>query len=68
MELLVDAGRCCGAGQCALAAADIFDQDDEDGTVVLLEPYPSAERLHAVRQAVQTCPTGAIRMNTHLCD
>lgn len=61
MELSVDRERCIGAGLCALTAPEVFDQDDHDGRVVLLDaapPDPAA--VAATRQAAHLCPIGAI--------
>ncbi|MGW2381253.1 ferredoxin [Streptomyces sp. NPDC001658] len=60
MRIGIDEEKCCGAGQCVLAAPKVFDQRDEDGIVVLLDPAPPAERLAGVREAVQLCPAAAI--------
>ncbi|MER6915141.1 ferredoxin [Streptomyces sp. NPDC000594] len=60
MELQVDRERCLGAGMCALTAPELFDQDGEDGLVLLLNGRPGAE-LHAVaRESAWVCPAGAI--------
>ncbi|MEV8435734.1 ferredoxin [Actinosynnema sp. NPDC051121] len=62
MKVSVDEDKCCGAGSCVLAAPDVFDQRDEDGVVVLLDPEP-AEHLHAaVREAADVCPAAAITL------
>jgi len=59
MRITVDCDRCCGAGQCVLAAPEVFDQTD-DGIVKLLDASPPA-RLHArVREAASICPGLAI--------
>ncbi|MEV0582841.1 ferredoxin [Nonomuraea sp. NPDC050310] len=60
MRIVADRERCVGAGMCALLAAEVFDQAEEDGlvTVLLPEPGPAAEA--AVRRAVRTCPSGAL--------
>jgi ferredoxin len=36
MKVAVEQDRCVGSGQCVLLAPDVFDQRDEDGSVVLL--------------------------------
>lgn len=60
MQVLVDKSKCCGSGQCAMTVPDVFDQDEEDGTVVVLDEQPP-ESLHAfVRDAARLCPTGTI--------
>lgn len=62
VTLLVKADRatCCGAGMCALNAPEVFDQDPEEGLVVLLDPQPPPELHRAVRDAVGLCPSSAI--------
>jgi ferredoxin len=47
---------------CALTAPAVFDQSDDDGTVVVLEPEPPAELEAAVLRAVGLCPNGVIRL------
>lgn len=60
VRVRVDQDKCCGAGQCVLLARDVFDQREEDGVVVLLDPAPP-EPLHGVvKEAEAVCPTGAI--------
>jgi ferredoxin len=49
-----------GAGQCVLAAPEVFDQDDDEGLVVLLQEEPNAELVEGVRDAVSRCPSMAI--------
>jgi ferredoxin len=61
MLITVDTELCTGAGQCALTAPNVFDQSDEDGTVVLQQAEPPAEEHEAVRHAALLCPTRAIR-------
>ncbi|MEV5282393.1 ferredoxin [Streptomyces sp. NPDC052811] len=63
LHLGVDRDRCVGAGMCALTAPEVFDQDDEDGLVVLLHPSPGPEHRAAARMAVGLCPAGAIALN-----
>jgi ferredoxin len=53
-------GRCVGAGQCALTAPAVFDQDDDEGLVLVLDASPPAHEHDAVREAASVCPTGAI--------
>ncbi|ADI03775.1 ferredoxin [Streptomyces bingchenggensis BCW-1] len=60
MRINADADRCVGAGQCVLAAPDLFDQDD-DGTVTVLTE-PGAATKDAAREAVHLCPSGAITL------
>lgn len=63
MKITVDEDKCCGAGSCVLAAPDVFDQRDEDGVVVLLDPEPAAHLHAAVREAADVCPAAAIALS-----
>jgi ferredoxin len=60
MKVRVDVDACVGAGQCVLAAPDVFDQRDEDGMVVLLVEDPPAELEEATEHAALLCPALAI--------
>ncbi|MEV0364003.1 ferredoxin [Nocardia fusca] len=62
MELVVDRERCIGAGMCALLAPEVFDQDEADGRVLLLDPAPPATHHPAAREAAHNCPAAAITL------
>ncbi|MFJ4367792.1 ferredoxin [Streptomyces chartreusis] len=62
MEIAVDENRCVGAGHCVVAAPGIFDQREEDGVVVLLDPRPPAVTHDTVREAALLCPAAVIRV------
>jgi ferredoxin len=62
MRVVVDVGRCRGAGLCALTAPDVFDQDEEDGTVLLLEVEPPPAHQEAVVAAAALCPNAVISL------
>ncbi|MQY21547.1 ferredoxin [Nocardia macrotermitis] len=62
MKVVIDEEKCVAAGQCVAAAAEVFDQRDEDGIVVLLNANPPAELADDVRQAAAVCPALAIRI------
>lgn len=59
MIVVVQADACVGAGQCALVAPDVFDQDD-DGIVMLLEAEPQGADAAVAARAAQLCPARAI--------
>nr|WP_091672609.1 ferredoxin [Micromonospora auratinigra] len=63
MRIRVDRDRCCGSGNCVLTAPDVFDQDDEDGLVLLRGTEPAPDALDRVRRAVDLCPAGAISLH-----
>jgi ferredoxin len=60
MKVEIDKEKCCGAGQCALVAPDVFDQGDADGVVILLQDTPGPEHWDSVGEAVAVCPAAAI--------
>ena len=62
VKVTVDQDLCVGAGQCALTADDVFDQSDEDGTVVLLDATPPADRKADIEHAAALCPAAAITL------
>lgn len=62
MHVTVNTSICVGAGQCVLAAEDVFDQDD-DGIVVLLDADPAAPQHAAARRAASLCPARAIAVS-----
>ncbi|WP_017241940.1 ferredoxin [Streptomyces sp. SS] len=62
-RLTADRERCIGAGMCAMTAPDVFDQDPDDGLVLLLHAEPPAAHRAAVRMAVGVCPSGAIALH-----
>ncbi|WP_405147294.1 (4Fe-4S)-binding protein [Sphaerisporangium sp. NBC_01403] len=63
MRIKADTDVCIGAGMCVLTAPEVFDQSEEDGTVLLLEEEPAAAQEAGVRRAVQVCPSGALSIS-----
>jgi len=61
MNIEVEKDACIGAGQCALVAPDIFDQDD-DGIVLVVNDKPSADLHTSVRKAATLCPAKVIKI------
>ncbi|QMU71586.1 ferredoxin [Streptacidiphilus sp. P02-A3a] len=61
MGIEIDRDVCAGAGQCTRNVPDVFDQDDDDGLVVLLR-QPAPEEEAVVRRAVSLCPSRALRL------
>jgi ferredoxin len=59
MRIEVDVPACVGAGQCALVAGELFDQDD-DGIVVVLDDAPAPAQEESARRAAALCPARAI--------
>lgn len=63
MRIEADRERCASSGMCVLTAPDVFDQDEEDGRVVLLLPDVTAEQEAEVRKAIQLCPSRALSLS-----
>lgn len=59
MKIVVDRSACVGAGQCALVAGNVFDQDN-DGLVLLLADEPDGADAVSARRAAALCPARAI--------
>ncbi|WP_406451464.1 ferredoxin [Streptomyces sp. NBC_01622] len=62
VEVELDEPKCVAAGQCVVAAPDVFDQRDEDGVAVLLDDRPGPDLLDGVKEAAALCPAAAIRL------
>ncbi|GLY53646.1 ferredoxin [Lentzea sp. NBRC 102530] len=63
MKISVDQTKCCGSGMCVLTDPDLFDQSEDDGTVVLLQENPDAEHEAGAKEAAGLCPAGAITIS-----
>jgi ferredoxin len=60
MRVTVDRNKCCGAGSCVRTAPQAFDQNEEDGLVVVLDSEPPQDLLPLVSEAADICPNGVI--------
>lgn len=61
MRIVADTDVCAGSGQCVLTDPALFDQDDDGTVAVLVEQLDDAQAGNA-RQAVDLCPTRALRI------
>lgn len=61
-KISAERDRCVGAGQCVLAAPAVFDQDEAEGLVLVLDEKPPVSQSDAVHQAVRACPSGALAL------
>jgi ferredoxin len=57
----VDRSLCASTGGCEATAPDVFEVGD-DGELVVLTPEPDDAVLPDVRNAIQACPTRALRL------
>jgi ferredoxin len=53
---------CIGSGNCVFSAPAVFDQDDDEGLVVVLAAEVDPRDAGPVRDAVARCPSGALRI------
>ncbi|WP_329410236.1 ferredoxin [Nocardia vinacea] len=61
MRVVVDRSKCTGLGICESLAPKFFEIDD-NGELVQLEEAITDHELAAVEEAVQGCPTEALRI------
>jgi ferredoxin len=62
VRVAADRDVCIGSGNCVFTAPAVFDQDDDEGLVVLLSANVDVQAAGAVRDAVAHCPSGALRI------
>lgn len=61
-RITADRERCVGSGACAFTEPDVFDQDELDGRVVILDPEPHDGLRDSVLDAVHGCPVSALAL------
>ena len=61
MKVSADREVCVCAGMCVMTAPGVFDQDDDGVVLLLTEEVPDGED-NRVRDAVNLCPSGALRL------
>jgi ferredoxin len=61
VKVQADRDVCISAGNCVMAAADVFDQDDDGLVVVLVDEVPDGDEDNA-REAIRLCPSQALRV------
>ena len=57
--IVVDRELCMGSGMCIVYAPNTFAHDDETKAVVI---DPAGDPIDAILNAVQACPTSAIKI------
>lgn len=60
MQVHANRDMCVSSGQCVMTAPDVFDQDEDEGVVVLKTGSPSPELAPDIRRAAAMCPAMAI--------
>jgi ferredoxin len=62
MNISIGKDNCISTGNCVLAAPELFDQSEDDGTVVVLNDTPTPELHESARRAAETCPALVIQI------
>ncbi|WP_030679119.1 ferredoxin [Streptomyces sp. NRRL B-1347] len=63
MKIIADADKCVGSGQCVFTEPGLFDQSEDEGTVVVLNAEPEGELLvRRAHEAVDNCPGQALSL------
>ena len=62
MRVIADREGCATSSLCVYNVPEVFDQDEEDGLVVVLDANPPADLHEDVRDAVRSCPTQSLRL------
>lgn len=63
MRVSANSETCAVSSLCVYRVPQVFDQDKEEGTVVVIDPQPPAELHEAVLSAERACPTRSIRVD-----
>ncbi|MFI9408668.1 ferredoxin [Nocardia gamkensis] len=61
MKVVVDRSKCTGLGICE-SLAPLFFEVDDSGELIQLKEDIADDELAAVEEAVQGCPTEALRI------
>ncbi|MFD4250029.1 ferredoxin [Amycolatopsis thermoflava] len=61
MKIILDRGKCGVLGICESVAPEFFEVTDDGDIAVLREDVP-ADRIAELEEAVQACPTEALRL------
>ena len=61
MKTRVNKDACIGCGACNVIAEGIFNMDDDGLAVASVEEVPE-EKKESVKDASESCPTGAIEV------
>ena len=61
MRVIVDHAKCTGLGLCESVAEDVFEVQD-DGSLTLLVQEICPSRRAEIQEAVDSCPTEALRL------
>jgi ferredoxin len=63
MKVVVDFDHCELHGECVVAAPEVFDIEDDDEVVRVVNAEPGEDQRKAVMDAAMMCPVAAIRID-----
>jgi ferredoxin len=63
MRVTADRSTCATSSLCVYAVPQVFDQDEDEGLVVIVETFPAPALQDVVRKAARGCPTGSIQIH-----
>ena len=63
MKIIIDRGKCSVLGICESVAPDFFEIT-EDGELAVLREDVDADRVAELEEAVLSCPTEALRLQS----
>jgi len=62
-RVVVDFDLCESNAVCMAVAPEVFDQNDDDGVVILLAEHPTAEHHDSAHDAATRCPAAVIEIH-----
>jgi len=62
VKVIIDVAACQGYACCMMEAPSVFDLNEDEGKVILLQENPSEDLRTQVDTAARTCPAKAIRL------
>jgi ferredoxin len=62
MRVTVDRDGCATSSLCVYNVPEVFDQDERDGRVIVIDADPPDDLYSDVRDAARSCPTQSIRL------
>jgi ferredoxin len=62
MKIVADTQKCVGSGQCVLTEPALFDQNDDDSRVLILDDSPEGTLAEKAKEAARICPSRALSL------